>query len=169
MIMDAAASPIRFGTDGWRGVIADDFTFENLRRAASATAAYAKLHSTLGNGSILIAYDRRFMSRAFAEETARVLATQKIAVQLSAQPMPTPAVSFSVVHRKASWGIMITASHNPALYNGFKIKDGRGRSAPPEVTREIEPHLTMTGSAPIRPTADTPVRTVDDGASYESY
>src|SRR5205807_4535848 len=109
--------------------------------------SYAKSRSSVGNGSVLIAYDRRFMSRAFAEEAARVLAAQKISVQLSAQPMPTPAVAFSVVHRKASWGIMITASLNPALYNGFKIKDGRGRSAPPEVTREIEAQLSVINGA----------------------
>ena len=167
--MGESASPIHFGTDGWRGIIADDFTFDHLRQAASATAAYVKSHTSIGNGSVVVGYDRRFLSRAFAEEAARVFATQNIPVRVSSQPLPTPAVSFSVTHQKASWGIIITASHNPALYNGFKIKDGRGRSAPPEVTREIEAYLSTTGSAPIRPHTDTPIQTFDDRAAYERY
>src|ERR1039458_7602276 len=127
-----------FGTDGWRGIIADDFTFKNLERVALATAAYIQTHPGDGDGSVLIGYDRRFLSRAFAERAASVFASQKIPCRLSAHAVPTPAISFSVVHHKASWGVVITASHNPALYNGFKLKEGLGRSAPPAVTKEIE-------------------------------
>src|SRR5262249_33666041 len=79
----------------------------------------------------------------------------------------TPAVSFSVVHRKASWGIVITASHNPAFYNGFKIKEGLGRSAPPEVTREIEAHLTTAAARP--PASQSPADEFDDRRAYERY
>src|ERR1019366_7891375 len=170
---------IRFGTDGWRGVVSDDFTFHNLRQVASATASYIKAHPGGGNGSVVVGYDRRFLSRAFAEDVVRCLAAFGIPVQLSATPSPTPAVSFSVVHRKASWGIMITASHNPAPYNGFKIKDRYGRSAPPEVTREIEAHLNLSSSFPAVPgrgSMDSPpttagndgIKTFDDRAAYAS-
>ena len=164
--MDAPANPIRLGTDGWRGIIGDDFTYANLRCAAAATAAYIKSHHTMGDGSVLIGYDRRFLSRQFAECAASVIAAEHIPVQVSARPVPTPAISFSVAHRKASWGIVITASHNPALYNGFKIKEGRGRSAPPEVTREIEAHLSLAAPAAL---GNADLKTFDDGRAYESY
>ncbi len=140
--MAASADAIHFGTDGWRGIIADDFTFDNLRRITTATGGYVKSRPSGTQASVLVGYDRRFLSRQFAEEVARILSTQGISVHLSASPMPTPAVSWSLVSRKADWGIMITASHNPAPYNGFKIKEKLGRSAPPEVTREIEAFLS---------------------------
>jgi len=159
--------PLRFGTDGWRGIIADDFTFERLRRAASATAAYAKTQSANGPGSILIGYDRRFMSRAFADLAAAVIAAEGIPVQVSAHPMPTPAVSLSVVLRKASWGIVITASHNPALYNGFKIKDRHGRSAPGEVTRGVEALLSNLPAPAVDRSTKIPL--FDDRQAYEAY
>ncbi len=155
---------IHFGTDGWRGIIADDFTFDNLRKAASAAASYMKNHSPLGSGKVLIGYDRRFLSRAFAEAAARIFLARGIPTEISLTPMPTPAVSFSVVHHKASWGIMITASHNPALYNGFKIKEARGRSAPPEVTHEIEAFAAVE-TAP-QGSATAPLTTFDDRADY---
>jgi phosphomannomutase len=178
--MGENVSSIRFGTDGWRGVIADDFTYDNLRKVSHATASYIKTHTELGNGSVLIAYDRRFLSREFAEESAKVIARHGVPIKIATQTLPTPAVSFCVVHRKASWGIMITASHNPALYNGFKIKDGHGRSAPPEVTREIEAHLNLSMSSPAvtgRGSMDSPpttagndgIATFDDRAAYEHY
>ena len=116
--MAAEPNAIHFGTDGWRGVIADDFTFDNLRRVTAASGAYFKARGIKGS-SIIIGYDRRFLSRSFAEEVSRILAAQGISVHLSATPLPTPAVSFSVVHRKVAWGIVLTASHNPAAYNGF--------------------------------------------------
>jgi len=165
--MAESAEPIRFGTDGWRGIIGDDFTFANLRRVTSATAAYIKTHRADGNGSVLIGYDRRFLSHDFARTTASIFSSEHIPVQVAAYPMPTPAVSFSVVHRKASWGIVITASHNPALYNGFKIKECQGRSAPPEVTREVEAFLAQ--SSPVAATAEDAIGNFDDRRAYESY
>ncbi len=162
-----ADSPIHFGTDGWRGIIADDFTFDNLRRVSTAAADYMRSHSPIGDGRVLIGYDRRFLSRTFAEEVAKIFSVMKVRVQLSETPMPTPAVSFSVSHHKASWGIMITASHNPALYNGFKIKEARGRSAPPEVTAEIE---TRLGLSPVVPSADSASPSLfNDSDAYERY
>jgi len=127
---------IHFGTDGWRGVIADEFTFANVRRVALATGHFIKQQRA--GGPILIGYDRRFLSKQFADCVGEVFQSQGLAVRLSQQPMPTPAISVCVTTEKAPWGIMITASHNPAFYNGFKIKDTHGRSAPPEVTQAIE-------------------------------
>ncbi len=164
--MAGHASVIHFGTDGWRGLIADDFTFENLRKISTAAVIYIKSSRSPGR-SVLVGYDRRFLSRRFAEEVARTFSTHGITAQISAQPLPTPAVSFSVVHRKASWGIVITASHNPALYNGFKVKDAHGRSAPPEVTREIEAFLS-TVTHPSQELSN-PVSTFDDRTEYERY
>jgi phosphomannomutase len=174
MIMAAPDNVIHFGTDGWRGIIAEDFTFANLRRAASATAAFMKSRGS--PGLVLIGYDRRFLSKEFAQAAAQVFAREKIPVRLSAGPMPTPAVSFSVVQQKAAWGIAITASHNPALYNGFKIKEGQGRSAPPEVTREIEAFLSISPSSPgpmdSPPESagnDVSIDIFDDQHPYERY
>src|SRR5262245_23940704 len=120
---------IKFGTDGWRGVIADDFTFPNLRRAAAGTAAYLKKNKPTQPGPLLIGYDRRFFSKDFAECVGQVLRQNGFSVQISNSPMTTPSMSVAVVARKSSWGFMITASHNPANYNGYKIKEGSGRSA----------------------------------------
>jgi phosphomannomutase len=164
MIM--AADIIHFGTDGWRGLIADEFTFDNVRRVAAATAAYIKAHPSPTAGPVLVGYDRRFLSKSFAQCAASVFAKENIPVLISAIPLPTPAISFSVVHRHASWGIVITASHNPALYNGYKVKEALGRSAPPEVTKEIEAHLSTASAAPG--TSPSP-QTFDDHLAYENY
>jgi phosphomannomutase len=165
MITDAR--PIQFGTDGWRGIIADDFTMDRVRRAAAASARYMQHNHPNGDGSVIVGYDRRFLSRQFAEATANVFASYQIPVRISSTPLPTPAVSFSVVHQKASWGIMITASHNPAPYNGFKIKESHGRSAPPEVTREIEAYLNAPASEDS--TASVPLVRFDDQKAYAKY
>jgi len=158
---------IHFGTDGWRGLIADDFTFDNLRKITAATGSYILSHPTPGRQGVLVGYDRRFLSRTFAEEVSRILTAQGISVQLSAQPLPTPAISFSVMNRKACWGIVMTASHNPALYNGFKLKEGLGRSAPPEVTKEIEAHLSTSSIPKID--ANRPLDFFDDRQAYQNY
>jgi len=171
-------SEIHFGTDGWRGLIADDFTFAQVRRAAAATAAYIKDHPSAAQGPVLIGYDRRFLSKSFAHCAASIFSREHIPVLVSSRPVPTPAISFSVVHRSAPWGIVITASHNPASYNGFKIKESQGRSAPPEVTREIEAYLNIDSSSPaatgrgpmVRQTSGGDViGTFDDRAAYEGY
>ena len=126
-------SEIQFGTDGWRAVIGDNYNFKNLRVLAQATADY------LGKGKkIVIGFDTRFMSGKFAEVVAQVLSNNAIKVILSDRPVPTPALSLAVKYLKADLGIMITASHNPAEYNGFKIKMPSGGAAPVEVTKEIE-------------------------------
>ncbi len=124
---------IKFGTDGWRGVIADSYTFSNLRIVSQAVADY------LGPGKrVAVGYDTRFMSDRFAKVVAEVLNNNGIEVILSDRHTPTPALSFTVRSRKLDLGVMITASHNPAEYNGFKIKDPSGGAAGPEVTEKIE-------------------------------
>lgn len=128
---------IKFGTDGWRGVIARDFTFDNLSIVAQATMDY--LHeNNLAERGVVIGYDRRFLSREFAERVTEIAAGNNIRVWLTADCAPTPAISWEVHARKAGAGIMITASHNPPVYNGFKVKESFGGSARPATTKVLE-------------------------------
>lgn len=128
---------IKFGTDGWRGVIARDFTFDNLALVAQATMDYLKQKSLEQKG-LVIGYDRRFLSRDFALRVAEVAAGNGICVLLSNGYAPTPAVSWTVRETGAGAGVMITASHNPPEYNGFKIKESFGGSALPSTTKAVE-------------------------------
>lgn len=137
---------IKFGTDGWRGVIADDFTYDNVRRVGAAIAAYVLLHGGQDKG-IVIGYDTRFGSRRFAELVAEVLATAAIPVRLATDYTPTPALSYGVKHFDAFGGVMITSSHNPWSWNGVKYKGGYGGSATPAIIQEIEKEL-HAGSFP---------------------
>ena len=120
---------IKFGTDGWRAVIAEDFNFANVARVAQATADCWKseVHSPQSKVfgyelKVVIGYDRRFFSERFAQTTAEVLAGNGFQVILTPEPTPTPSVSFAVKHLGAVGGVMITASHNPPIFNGFKLK-----------------------------------------------
>jgi phosphomannomutase len=125
---------IAFGTDGWRGVIADDCTFAQIRRIASAAALWYAADPSEGDRSrIVIGHDPRFFSPEFARAAAEVFAEAGIDVLLSDRPIPTPAVSFHVRRLGLKGGVAITASHNPGHYNGFKIKAHFGGSAPPAV------------------------------------
>ena len=135
------SSPIKFGTDGWRAVIADTFTFENVRYAAQATADYFKTVKGT-EPAVFIGYDVRFLSRKFASITAEVMAANGFRVLLMDRPYPTPYVSFEVRRRGLAGGVMITASHNPATFNGFKVKAHFGGSATPAITAQIEKNLT---------------------------
>jgi phosphomannomutase len=128
---------IQFGTDGWRGVIADSFTFENLSLVAQATMDYLKKEGLAEKG-LVIGYDRRFLSREFAERVAGIAAGNGIGCWLSQEYSPTPAVSWAVHERGAGAGVMITASHNPPRYNGFKVKESFGGSARPSTTKVLE-------------------------------
>ncbi|MDD5129502.1 MAG: phosphoglucomutase/phosphomannomutase family protein [Candidatus Omnitrophica bacterium] len=137
--MSNATSQIKFGTDGWRAIIADTYTLENVKILAQAVADF------LGSGKkVVVGFDTRFMSAKFAQSAAIVLKSNGIEVILSDQPIPTPALSFAVKSRKFDLGVMITASHNPAEYNGFKIKNAAGGGASQELTREVEGLLTKT-------------------------
>ncbi len=131
---------IRFGTDGWRGVIGFDFTVDNLRLVALATARY--VHSLqLKYPSVVVGYDTRFLSREFAYEVARVFASENIVVHLMEGFAPTPLVSFHTKQKGAAVGIAITASHNPPKYNGYKIRGNFGGPATPEQIATVEHHL----------------------------
>jgi phosphomannomutase len=134
------AVQIKFGTDGWRGVIADDFTFANIAKVALATANFYKRHKKIKNG-IVIGYDSRFLSREFAEKVAEVMGNRGIKVILSDKISSTPMVSLLTKKLNAAGGVVITASHNPARYNGFKIKGDFGGPAFPETIEKVEKEL----------------------------
>jgi phosphomannomutase len=130
---------LKFGTDGWRAVIAEDFTFANVERVAQATADYWQTHPIPGTKpTVVVGYDRRFLSNLFGQRTAEVLAANGFEVILTPVPSPTPAVSFAVTTEQAIGGVMITASHNPAIFNGFKLKSHFGSSADSSICQEVE-------------------------------
>jgi phosphomannomutase len=130
---------IKFGTDGWRAVIAEDFTFDNVARVAQATADYWSANPVEGTEKkVIIGYDRRFLSDEFGETVAEVLAGNAFQVVLTPEPTPTPSVSFAVKAQKAVGGIMITASHNPPIFNGFKLKSHFGGSAEASTCQAVE-------------------------------
>jgi phosphomannomutase len=130
-------SEIKFGTDGWRGVIAEDYTFENVRRVAGAIASYVLKNEDPACG-VVIAYDTRFGSRRFAEASAEVIARAAIPVKLASDYTPTPALSYAVKNLGAAGGVMITSSHNPWSWNGVKFKATYGGSATPAIIAQIE-------------------------------
>lgn len=130
---------IAFGTSGWRAIIAEGFTFENVRRVTDAIARSVLAGERAGlNRAVAIGYDTRFQSEAFAREAAGVLATHGIRSAISPTPIPTPAVAHAIRHHGYAGAINITASHNPAEYNGLKFSTEKGAPAPPETTRAIE-------------------------------
>jgi alpha-D-glucose phosphate-specific phosphoglucomutase len=131
---------IKFGTDGWRGLIADDFTYANVRIAASAIAKYVIENENPSHG-ICIGYDTRFGSRDFAKVVADVAASAGIPVRLSDRITPTPALSYAVLHSGAAGGVMITSSHNPFQWNGVKYKASYGGSGSPAIISKIETYL----------------------------
>ncbi len=131
---------IRFGTDGWRALIAEDFTFENVARCAQGLSLHLKDVGTAGQG-LVVGYDTRFLSPEFAETVAAVCATQGIKVYLADKPAPTPVISYNVLHLQAGGAAIITASHNPPEWNGLKVKSAAGSSASPEEVENIELHL----------------------------
>jgi phosphomannomutase len=131
---------VKFGTDGWRGIIADDFTYANVRVAAAAIANYVLEHEDAKAG-VCIGYDTRFGSRSFAKVVAEVLAGAGIPVTLANKVTPTPELSFAVRGRKAAGGVMITSSHNPAEWNGVKYKASYGGSGSPAIIASIESYL----------------------------
>ncbi|HZS04747.1 MAG TPA: phosphoglucomutase/phosphomannomutase family protein [Blastocatellia bacterium] len=132
---------IKFGTDGWRARIAEDYTFENVEVVTQALADYVRTQSKNNPPRILVGYDRRFASEHFAARAAEVLAGNGFIVDLFNQDVPTPLVSFDVKRRGLDGGVLITASHNPPDFNGYKFKAPFGGAATPEITAEIETHL----------------------------
>ncbi len=133
---------IKFGTDGWRGIIAADFTYTNVRLVAGAIGAYIREHALADRG-VVVGYDSRFLSERFAAEAADELQSQGIAVYLGGKILPTPVVAFAVQHYGAGGAIMITASHNPPEYNGMKFIPEYAGPALPDVTAEIEEKIKL--------------------------
>src|SRR5258707_288776 len=130
---------IKFGTDGWRAVIAQDFTFSNVERVAQAAADYWKANPVADTErKVIVGFDRRFLSDQFGQRTGEVFAGNGFQVILTPEPTPTPSVSFAVKRQRAVGGIMITASHNPPIFNGFKLKSYFGGSAEPETCQAVE-------------------------------
>jgi len=140
------AARIQFGTDGWRAVLARDFTFANVRACAEGVCRLLA-EDGLADHGLVVGYDTRFQSRAFATEVARVSTAHGITTYLASGTAPTPVVSYNVTHRKAGGAVVITASHNPAEWNGFKYKPEYGGSAPPEVVERLERHIAAALAA----------------------
>ena len=142
--MSVVTNPIKFGTDGWRGVIGEEFTFERL--ALVATVAAKVLHNTyfseVGSRTIIVGYDRRFMAEEFARVVANAVTAVGFDVLFSETFAPTPAYSWAAKELKALGALVVTASHNPGTYLGLKVKSAFGGSVPPEVTQEIEALLS---------------------------
>ncbi len=161
-------SPIRFGTDGWRALIADTFTFTNVRACIRATAEhFAEARGT--DRPIVVGYDTRFLSGDFALEAARVLAAAGFRVQLATQASPTPAASLRVVHEGACGGVVITSSHNPFNWNGVKVKPHYGGSASPEIVEDIErriPAILQQGEPPLARPDDPAITRFDPIPGY---
>ena len=140
-------STIKFGTDGWRAVIAQDYTFDNLTTVARATATWVGQQPD-GDGSVVVAHDTRFQGDAFARHVARVFASAGVRVRLADGFATTPAVSWATAEHGATAGIVITASHNPPEYNGFKIKAHFGGPATPDMIAEVEAEMAGLDDAP---------------------
>jgi alpha-D-glucose phosphate-specific phosphoglucomutase len=134
------AQEIKFGTDGWRGIIADDFTFDNVRRVAGAIASYVLKYEEAQRG-VFVGYDARFASPRAAQVVAEVIAEAGIPVKLANDYTPTPAISYAVKHLGAAGGVMVTSSHNPWNWNGVKFKAKFGGSATPAIMKKIEEEL----------------------------
>jgi phosphomannomutase len=153
-------SQIKFGTDGWRAVIAEDFTFRNVERVAQATADFWSSNPVAGTTKrAVVGYDRRFLSNEFARRTAEVLTANGFDVTLTSEPTPTPSVSFAVKAKKAIGGVMITASHNPPSFNGFKLKAYYGGSADPDICKAVEGFVDKN---PVKTDADPKRIKVED-------
>ena len=137
---------IKFGTDGWRGVVADDFTYANVRRVAQGTAEYMKTRSS--DPLAVVGYDCRFASEDFARAVAGIFATNGVRTLIFDRPSPTQVASWTVIDRKATGAAVITASHNPYMFNGVKYKPETGSSAPSEVIAELESRINALDEVP---------------------
>src|SRR6266496_908993 len=158
---------IKFGTSGWRAIIADEFTFANVRLATEAIGHYVKGRNP--SPTLLVGYDTRFASEHFGLEVARVLSSQNIRARLCSQAVPTPAAAFTKIREKLDGAINITASHNPGEYNGLKFSTPDGAPALPEVTSEIENEIVQLQASNWEFTSrpnDSLIESVDIGPAY---
>jgi phosphomannomutase len=148
------AQPIKFGTDGWRGVIADDFNYANVRRVAQAAADYMRSRSS--DPLAVVGYDCRFASDDFARAVSEIFAANGVRTLIFDRPSPTQVASWTVIERKATGAAVITASHNPYQYNGIKYKPETGSSAPPEVIVDLERRINALADVPAPERKATP-------------
>jgi phosphoglucomutase len=158
---------IKFGTSGWRAIIADEFTFANVRVATEAIGRFVKRKNP--SPTVLVGYDTRFASEHFGLEVARVLSSQNIRARLCSQAVPTPAVAFTIMKEKLDGAVNITASHNPGEYNGLKFSTSDGAPALPEVTTEIENEIAELQKSNWEFTAkanESLIEKVDIGPAY---
>jgi phosphomannomutase len=166
--------PIVFGTDGWRARIAEDFTYDAVRRCAQGVAEWVHAEGTSANG-VVVGYDRRFASEHFAVAAAEVLLAHDVNVIFASSAIPTQMTSYEVVTRGAACAIVITASHNPWTDNGFKMKSASGAAASPDILEKVERVIADRASAtpPLRPFADGEaagaVERFDPFVGYEAY
>ena len=169
-----APTSIVFGTDGWRARIAEDYTFENVRRCADGVAQYVVEQDAAAKG-VVVAYDRRFASEHFAQAAAEVLLARDIPVVFAVRAVPTQMSSYEVVSRGAAAGIVITASHNPWTDNGFKVKAPTGAAAGPQILSALEAQIARNGGRSIerRPFADAEaagmIERFDPYVGYEQF
>jgi phosphoglucomutase len=154
---------IRFGTSGWRAVIAEEFTYENARRVTAAIGSVLSAEGR-GGGLVLLGYDTRFMADRFAADAARVLAAQGFSCEIASRPVPTPVLAFEIRRRKAAAGINFTASHNPPQYLGIKFSTHDGAPALPELTRKVEAFVAATPEVPAPAAAE--IRSFDPAGPY---
>jgi len=158
---------IKFGTDGWRGIIADDFTYANARIVAHAIARYVVRGEDARKG-VLVGYDHRFASDVIARAVAETISATGTPVWVTDKPCPTPAISLLVRQRHAAGGLMVTASHNPARWNGIKYKASYGSSALPSIVAQIETELggVVADGVPPLPPQKNLIQTLDPRAPY---
>lgn len=156
---------IKFGTDGWRGVISDNFTFDNVGRVAEAFCKYLKTKNAGGKTVVTVGYDRRFLSREFALTFCGVVAEAGFDILLSADAVTSPCLAFTAASRKNSIGVMITASHNPYYFNGIKFKSSRGASLGKAETDVIENLISESGGG-AKITSDISIRKNDFSENY---
>ncbi|RLC85670.1 MAG: phosphoglucomutase/phosphomannomutase family protein [Chloroflexi bacterium] len=161
---------IRFGSDGWRGRIAEEYTFDNVRRVAQAVADYFCKETGTASQGIVVGYDCRFASEYFAATVAEVLVGNRVPVFLAREAMPTPIISFSALSRRAAGAVIITASHNPPTDNGFKVRDQRGAAIAPEGLKRIEARIPDSLKDVKRASLESGlVETFDPAPAYIEY
>jgi alpha-D-glucose phosphate-specific phosphoglucomutase len=162
-------NPVHFGTDGWRAIIAEAFTFENVMACAQAIADH--FAETYGKARpVIVGWDTRFLSEEFAISVARVLAGNGFRVQLANRPAPTPALSYRIIQAESCGGVMVTSSHNPYNWNGIKVKPHYGGSASPEIVEDIERRvpsiLANAGSVKLAPASSDAIERFDPVPGY---
>src|SRR2546425_12349822 len=156
------ATQIRFGTSGWRAVMAEEFTFANVRRAVTGIARYVASQRPSG-ARVIVGRDPRFLGETFCSMAAEILAGHGITPLVIAEPAPTPAIAYAVIRERADGAINFTASHNPPEYNGIKFSTPDGAPALPEVTQQIEREIAAEGTSG---TTKTEVQQLDPKPAY---